>query len=159
MTANLTLSSSSRFPDRIQTSNPSLDQVSTPAIRLSTNPSAPKLTGRANESRKLLAHILDQLQRRQKPPPFFEAYSDIQVASNENTLGVFVETVRETMNLRGKQRIQMDATDEENGRVFSTDTTYDLMMQLKNLLIMSDVQQWRIFDDECDQSVLVVLCR
>jgi len=63
------------------------------------------------------------------------------------------------MNLRGKQRIQMDATDEENGRVFSTDTTYDLMMQLKNLLIMSDVQQWRIFDDECDQSVLVVLCR
>jgi hypothetical protein len=128
---------------------------SRPAIRLSTSPSASKPTGRTHESRKLLAHILGQLERRPKPP-FLEAFSQVDVTSNENTLGVFVETMKGTMHLGSKRRDVApslhvestdDDTDDELDQVFSTDTTYSLMVQLKNVLVMSVTQGWHIFDD------------
>jgi hypothetical protein len=164
MADNLTPSSSHSTADRTPIrSGPHSTVVETgpsrPAIRLSTSPSASKLTGRTHESRKLLAHILGQLERRPKPPPFFEAFSNVDVVSKEKTLGVFVETVKGTMHLGGKRRDVApslhvestdDDTDDELDRVFSTDTTYDLMVQLKNVLIMSVTQGWHIFDDGYD---------
>lgn len=169
----LTPSSSGRFPaDRTQTKNGISYSVepgpSKPTIRVSTSPSASKPTGRAHESRKLLAHILSQLDRRPKPPTLFEAFSNVRITSNENTLGVFAETVKDNMNVRGKRRdtkpsVQVeptdDDTDDELDGMFTTDTTYDLMVQLKNVLMMSVAQGWHIFDEEYDQSAVVALCR
>jgi hypothetical protein len=169
---DLTTSSSSRYPaDRIQSRNVSPysgeQGNSRPVIRLSTS-LASKPTGRAHESRKLLAHILGQLDRRPKPPSLFDAFSNVQSSSSENTLGAFVETVKENVTLRGMRRdgkqpapveAMDDDTDDEIDRGFTTDTTYDLMVQLKNVLMMSVAQGWHIFDEEYDQFTTVVLCR
>ena len=114
-------------------------------------------SGRAHESRKLLEHILDQLDRRSKPPPLFKVFSNVQVASNETSLGVFVDTVKNNINIRDKRRNTKqsahaeqadDDTDDELDQVFVTDATYDLMLQLKDVMMMSVVQGWHIFDEE-----------
>lgn len=170
--SDLTPSTSSHFPaDRTQARNDSpysgKPGPSRPVIRLSTSP-ASKPTGRRHESRKLLAHILDQLDRRPKPPPLFEAFPNSHFSLSGNTLGVFVETVKENLNSSSKRRdakqsVQVDPTDDDTddelNRVFTTDTTYDLMVQLKNLLMMSVAEGWHIFDEEYEQSTVVVLCR
>ncbi|KAJ7172443.1 hypothetical protein C8R46DRAFT_865501, partial [Mycena filopes] len=40
-----------------------------------------------------------------------------------------------------------DEGDEDDGRVFSTDTTLELMTQLRDVLIISAAQGWQIFDE------------
>lgn len=79
-----------------------------------------------------------------------------------------METVKENLNSSSKRRdakqsVQVDPTDDDTddelNRVFTTDTTYDLMVQLKNLLMMSVAEGWHIFDEEYEQSTVVVLCR
>jgi hypothetical protein len=62
-----------------------------------------------------------------------------------------------------KQSTQVESTDEdtddETDRGFTTDITYDLMLQLKNILMMSVAQGWHIFDEEYDQPTIMVLYR
>lgn len=68
-----------------------------------------------------------------------------------------METVKENLNSSSKRRdakqsVQVDPTDDDTddelNRVFTTDTTYDLMVQLKNLLMMSVAEGWHIFDED-----------
>ena len=158
---DLTPSSSGSLPvDRTQSNYFVEPGPSKPAIRISTFP-ATKPTGRAYESRKLLAHILDQLNGRPKPPLLFEAFSNAQSTSIEKNPGAFLEMMKGKRR-DTKQSVQVepmdDDTEDELDGVFTTNVTYDLMVQLKNVLMMSVAQGWHIFDGEYDQPIVVVLC-
>lgn len=109
-----------------------------------------------NESQKLLAHLLGQLQNRPMPPPVFDAFKTDGNGLGEKSFGV-VETVRGAVKLksnRGEARTQAqtgeDDEDEEGDHTFSTDATFELMMQLKEVLIISVAQGWHIFHDGYD---------
>jgi hypothetical protein len=105
-----------------------------------------------NESRKLLAHLLGQLQRRSLPPPVFDAFKD-GGNLNDTRLGEVVQTVRAVVKFkRGKRQQstqQKDDSDEEDETetTFTTDATFSLMTQLKDVLLISRLQNWQIFRD------------
>jgi hypothetical protein len=92
------------------------------------------------------------------PPPVFDAFSGVEVESSDTNLGALVETVKDAVKARGKRRerkshvsesipVAEDDLDDDGDWIFSTDATYDLMLQLKDVLIMSIAQGWHIFDD------------
>lgn len=91
------------------------------------------------------------------PPPVFDAFSGPEVESAETNLGALVETVKDAVKSRSKRQgksrvsesisVPEDNSDDDGEWVFSTDATYDLMLQLKDVLIMSVAQGWHIFDD------------
>lgn len=92
------------------------------------------------------------------PPPVFDTFKNTESQGIENNIGVLVETMKGAVRLRGKRRDPKpntqaatveDDSDDDGERVFSTDPTYDLMTQLKDVLIMSVAQGWQIFDDGC----------
>ena len=127
-----------------------------PSVRLSTSPIADEpsstnhpqpapadLRVRRNESWKLLSHVLRQLAHRKKPPPVKDV-----VWNNDTTVRGFGGTLKDFVKLMPDKRvgIQNDSDDEES-RDFSTDETFDLMIQLKDVLTMSIAQGWKIFDD------------
>lgn len=123
-------------------------------------PRKPKSNIRARtESRKLLAHILGQMERRNMPPPVFDAFEATEDQSSGNNLGALMETVKDAVRTKSKKRdirsnpqagLVEEDSDDEGERGFSPDVTYDLMAQLKDLLIMSVAQGWHIFDDGYD---------
>lgn len=139
-----------------------------PSFRISSSPNnekqplAPpigKTTNKArNESRKLLAHVLGQLQNRPLPPPIFEAFSSNGDETNDHRLGAILETVKGAVNFKAGTRdanrdphvpvpVTEDDSDDEVDRTFSTGATLDLMMQLRDVLTISVAQGWQIFDD------------
>lgn len=148
----------------------SLSQTVLPALRISTSPNLndssifadvklvepPGSSNKArNESRKLLAHLLSQLQRRPMPPSSLHAPEDMS-APTEKGLGAVVQTVKvavkhrrtrsEAKAARGLQADDSDS-DLEDDAVFSTDITFDLMSQLKDVLVISSLQKWDILND------------
>ncbi|KAG6900871.1 hypothetical protein C0993_009989 [Termitomyces sp. T159_Od127] len=110
------------------------------------------------ESRKLLAHVLDQLHHRTLPPGIFEAFNHTEVEGPEDNLGLLLQTVKgavvnpKKMRQDGKHHVPTgvgeDDSDEDGEREFSTDATYDLMLQLKDLLRVSMDWNWHILDDD-----------
>ena len=46
-----------------------------------------------------------------------------------------------------KQSALQDGLEHDADNIFSTDATFELMIQLKDVLIMSVSQGWRIFDE------------
>jgi hypothetical protein len=128
-----------------------------------------------HESRKLLAHILKRLQNRPMPPSTFEQFKINAELSLNHNLGAIVETVRGAIRF-GKMDTRMQlpigaAEDDDDGGEtdsFTTDTTYDLMSQLKDILgvlrrtdlpkifpsltaytVVSLRRGWQIFLDRC----------
>jgi len=123
-------------------------------------PELPKINEKArNESRKLLAHVLGQLERRNLPPPFHDILEYTESQASSHNLEVIMETVKDAVRLGNKKRdakhlIQRPwVVDDDLGSVsveesvFSTEETYDLLVQLKDVLFMSVAQGWHIFDD------------
>lgn len=109
-----------------------------------------------NESRKLLAHLLGQLHNRVLPPPVFDAFRDINSNSTDKGLADVVQTVKAAVRLKGGKRddriqptaSQRDDSDEEDTEeAFTTDATFSLMTQLKDVLLISRLQNWQIFHD------------
>ncbi|KAG6850997.1 hypothetical protein H0H93_004484 [Arthromyces matolae] len=108
------------------------------------------------ESRKLLAHVLDQLKRRTMPPSIFDAFNHPEPQGADN-LGTLLQTVRTAISnpkrtIHDEKRRIPPATgdedsDEEGDHEFSTDATYALMLQLKDLLRISMDQDWHILDE------------
>jgi len=119
--------------------------------------SAPVASKALNESRKLLAHLLGQLQGRPLPPPVFDAFKDIGGSSNDTRFVEVVETVKAAVRIKGGKRdargqpptTQWDDSDEEDEteKKFTTDATFSLMTQLKDVLLISRLQNWHIFYD------------
>lgn len=105
-----------------------------------------------DESRKLISHVLLQLQNRALPPPVFDAATTPW--NNPSNKGV-AEAVKGAVKLGiGQAKVQAqflpgeEDEEEDRDRVFSTDSTLELMTQLKDVLIISIAQGWLIFDDE-----------
>jgi hypothetical protein len=137
-----------------------------PSLRISTThtpvfPPGPLSAGGSNrnkapgEPRNLLAHLLSRLLARPQAPSVYDELRSASARKDPHRLGVVVETVRSAVRLRGArelstpqitERIAEDDGTLENEQGFSTDVTYDYMVQLRDILILSDKLDWRILD-------------
>ncbi|PSR74140.1 hypothetical protein PHLCEN_2v10096 [Hermanssonia centrifuga] len=109
------------------------------------------------ESRKLLAHLLGELQRRSMPPPAMEAM-DGRATRVEKGLGAVVRSLSGIAGTaggglsEGKGRraavSELSDDDSDDETSFHTDVTFDLMSKLKEVLVISIAQGWDIFYEE-----------
>lgn len=118
-------------------------------------PAPPGLNRARNESRKLLAHILSQLQTRPVPPSLLSTLV-FGSGQNEKSSGSVIKSVKGAVKYTGTLRerrthqpVPQDDTDSEDDDVesFSTDITLDLLNQLKDVLTLSIAHSWDIFYD------------
>ncbi|KAL0071388.1 hypothetical protein AAF712_001245 [Marasmius tenuissimus] len=116
--------------------------------------------GRKNETRKLLGHVLSQLSQRKMPPTVYDTFGVYGDRADEKSPGI-VESVkgavkggggnhRSTESL-GLHNFVVDEDDEPG--VFSTDETFELMVQLRDVLMIFLKQGWTVFDDSMDEGV------
>lgn len=102
------------------------------------------------ESKKLVGLLLDQLSSRTRPPPIFDALNVHAAPSTEAGLGNIIGAVRNVVKQKSHKRLQSmkeDSDDEGSDYiVFSSETTFDLMVQLKEVLLFSASQGWQVFD-------------
>lgn len=138
----------------------SIEQLSptprTPLTPFNIDPPIPNVNSRArNESRKLLSHVLLQLADRKKPEPIIDSIASVTHNSADDGLGALSESLRDAFRMGSRQEarserrsaVSQDDSDDENADVFTTDETYDLMLQLLNVLTMSVAQGWHIFNE------------
>jgi hypothetical protein len=91
------------------------------------------------------------------PPPVFDDFKSNGEISSERSLAAIVETVRGVVKFKnGKRETRShhptlpgedDDDDEGKDNSFTTDATYDLMVKLKDVLVISIAQGWEIFHD------------
>ncbi|KAH9946036.1 uncharacterized protein BXZ73DRAFT_86240 [Epithele typhae] len=130
--------------------------MSTPTLRVDTASASPA----RNESRKLLAHILSQLQIRPVPPSYLSTLATGQPQNEKGGGSMFKSVkgaVKYTGQLRGRRTHQPvpqedDDSEDELADGFYTDTTVDLMNQLKDVLMLSIAHNWDIFYDSNTQT-------
>lgn len=138
-----------------------------PSFRLSLSPSAqvpsnllpPQISNSSSrarsESRKLLSHVLTQLSNRRKPSPISQLLSNAGHSRGDSGLDLLVDSLRDAVGIKisgqnsaiDKQSALQDGLEHDADNIFSTDATFELMIQLKDVLIMSVSQGWRIFDE------------
>ncbi|KIJ44065.1 hypothetical protein M422DRAFT_252558, partial [Sphaerobolus stellatus SS14] len=149
------LNVSEKSPGRLSPVIPSFRITSSPAAP----PEAPSRLPSANEKfhsvnkiqaelQKLLAHVLSRLKGRSKPPSVYERLRTETIRKHPLTLGAVVETVRNAV--RFKQVLDRpevppgrgtnDDDIDDNEQEFSTDETYDLLTQLRDLLVLAQKQ-------------------
>ncbi|KAJ7709877.1 hypothetical protein B0H17DRAFT_1029591 [Mycena rosella] len=157
-------------PPQIQTSSFGQEKVSAsptpitptanslPSFRVSTS-DPPRFSEKLNsskhrirdESRKLLAHVLRQLSNRILPPPVYAAFTTVKDEVAGNSFAAIADTVRGVVKMRTGPLSPTspldDEGDEDDGRVFTTDATLELVTQLRDVLIISAAQGWQIFDE------------
>lgn len=168
-------------PFNVQLNTPSTGRSETypsiPVLQIPTSPNAdytppshtyaaPNNSRALNESRKLLAHLLGQLTQRQLPPPIFDSFKEVDSSVNEKGLADVVQTVRAAVKLKGARKLdsrqpslpQNDDSDEEDeaAKGFTTDATFSLMAQLKDVLLISKMQNWQIFHDGYVQKIYCI---
>ncbi|KAK2466895.1 hypothetical protein APHAL10511_001153 [Amanita phalloides] len=135
-----------------------------PSVDIDRSPSKGKRKTRA-ESRKLLLHILMQLQVRTMPPSVYDSYTNPESTVRSSGAGAIVGTMIDAMKRKGSiamassQTTAEEDSDDDTGHVYSTDNTYDLMLQLRNVLLVSAAQGWKIFDDELDEDSKITYLR
>ncbi|KAF9005683.1 hypothetical protein BDQ17DRAFT_364577 [Cyathus striatus] len=117
----------------------------------------PNISRFRSESRKLLSHVLGQLQRRIRPPSIYDAFASPNSDAADGRLSSLVGTVKDAVRFRSSRQppkitshiaITLEDSDDETDQEFSTDDTFNLLLQLKDVLCMSVAQGWHIFDDE-----------
>ncbi|KAI6109011.1 hypothetical protein EV401DRAFT_1870641 [Pisolithus croceorrhizus] len=116
---------------------------SPPSPRLAKLASFQNTSHARDESRKLLALLVDQLLGRPKPPSVFEP------SGTQYSAGNTVKSNRRRQDsLLYASLPTNDDSDEEDGSSdgFSTDSTFDLMVRLKEVLLFSMSQGWQIFE-------------
>lgn len=138
-----------------------------PSFRLSLSPSAevpsnilPPQISNSNsrarsESRKLLSHVLTQLSNRRKPSPISHVISNAGRSGSDSGLDLLVESLKDAVRIKSlgqnsgidRESALQDGLEHDADNIFSTDATFELMVQLKDVLIMSVSQGWRIFDE------------
>lgn len=134
-----------------------------PSVRVSTSPISSNIpppsprrdatlknASRGNESKKLLAHVLEQIKYRDMPPSAYDGLAATTESLNEKGFGSFIGRAVKRKNTAkdGKSAPNADneSEDEDEG-IFSTDATFELMTRLRDLLTISASQGWQIFDD------------
>ncbi|KAK0483676.1 hypothetical protein IW261DRAFT_1464504 [Armillaria novae-zelandiae] len=137
-----------------------------PLFRLSTSPSEkppPLTTGideahppsfrktygtRSNESRKLLAHVLGQLANRVMPPSVYDIATATDQTGEKGLSKLFKGGVKFGSGKPQKSRaLGDDDEDTEVDKDFTPDATFDFMSQLKDVLMISVLRGWQIFDE------------
>ncbi|TCD71880.1 hypothetical protein EIP91_000012 [Steccherinum ochraceum] len=107
-----------------------------------------------NESRKLLSHLLEQLQGRDIP-------SSTDGGNGQNRtggirIGSVVKSVKKVVTSKDSnegRRMSMNTSDDEDDEMqsevadFYTDATFDLMSQLKDVFLVASAQGWNLFSD------------
>lgn len=105
-----------------------------------------------NESRKLLSHILAQLEARNMPPPVLEGSETRSPQDRKGIAAVVRSFSGKSKNSDQKQGGPEDDSDEDydpvDRPVFFTDATLKLMIQLKDTLQISIHNKWDIFSAE-----------
>ncbi|KIJ69367.1 hypothetical protein HYDPIDRAFT_36436 [Hydnomerulius pinastri MD-312] len=109
-----------------------------------------------DESRKLLRLLLEQLHNRPKPPPVYETFNFQTNDTRQRRLGQILGVVKNTVtsnplrpntSLPTSQPSKDDSDDDgDETDVFSTDATFELMVQLKEVISFSVSQGWQIFE-------------
>jgi hypothetical protein len=130
-----------------------------PSAEVPSNPLPPQISNsnsRArSESRKLLSHVLTQLSNRRKPSPISQVISNAGRSGGDSGLDSLVESLKDAVRIKSlgqnpgsdRQSALQDGLERDADNIFSTDATFELMVQLKDVLIMSVSQGWRIFDE------------
>ncbi|KIK57795.1 hypothetical protein GYMLUDRAFT_228917 [Collybiopsis luxurians FD-317 M1] len=137
------------------------ERADVPSLRVSTSPTTPtfdkpppsprrdaslKNAARGNESKKLLAHVLDQINHRKMPPSVYDGLAVL--GDNVDEKRSFIGRTLKRKNTETED----DDSEDENDGIFSTDATFELMTRLRDLLIISASQGWQIFDDGMSQN-------
>ena len=106
-------------------------------------PIPPPVVSRArDESQKLLAHVLEQLRRRPKPP------SPNSLPSQTIPVAKYI-IPRPSASRTNSDARQADLDGEEDSeRAFSPDLAFDLMNRLRDVLMISLSHSWQIFHDK-----------
>ncbi len=88
------------------------------------------------------------------PPTVYDAVGAITDTGGNSTFATFAGTVKSVKDVvkigNGKPANRIVVDDEEEVEVdgdFSTNATFELMSQLKDVLMISVSQGWQIFDD------------
>ncbi|KAF5315600.1 hypothetical protein D9611_004713 [Ephemerocybe angulata] len=141
---------------RISTS--STDPRQSTSTRSDITVQAPNPSSRAkNESRKLLTHVLYQLLNRRRPPPVSQAIAELGREAAEGGAGAISDILRGVASMgrsmsKDPSRVtdtdDREGSDDEEDGAFSTETTFELMTQLQDLLAMSVSLKWQLFDDD-----------
>ncbi|KAK7019346.1 hypothetical protein R3P38DRAFT_2978554 [Favolaschia claudopus] len=110
-----------------------------------------------DESRKLLVYILDRLKNRSLPPSVYAALTAAQDDVYGNSFAAIAQTVRGVAKMRSPSTnrpefnvtspLEDDGDDDEDTGLFATDTTLELLTQLRDVLIISAAQGWQIFEE------------
>lgn len=141
----------------------------TPSLRIITSPTtvAPPVSPfteklfsankTQSELQKLLAHLLSRLKSREQPPSVYEGLRKTSARKSSLTFGAVVETVRSAVRFKSagrdfdgpsSSRIEEDI-DVDNEQDFSTDSTFDMLTQLRDLLILAQKQGQHILGTLC----------
>lgn len=117
-----------------------------------------------DESRKLVSLLLNQLSTRTCPPPIFDTLNvhatPTSGAGLEQIIGVVRNVVKQKSHKRSasgpiSQSVKEESDDDgSDSIIFSSETTFDLMVQLKEVLLFSASQGWQIFEQGYIISIL-----
>lgn len=114
-----------------------------------------------NESQKLLAHLLSELDGRPRPPPVFDDFKINNKGKADGGLSTLLRSVRTATSKSAPTRDErkragyssdsfagLEGNDEDvDDHGFHTDATFDLMNQLKEVLKLSLSLGWEILND------------
>lgn len=102
-------------------------------------------TRELQESRNLLAHLLQQLLDRPLPPPIYDGLENSMPSSTGQAPGVSIDLISSSLKHRNAGNDMSRQTsvgtgdddgDDDENVAFTTDSTYDLMLKLKDVLGM-----------------------
>lgn len=109
------------------------------------------------EVRKLLAHILDQLENRPRPPQIWDTFkykgvetTRLERIHSEGSSNGYARAFRsKEMTMRALTFTDGDSDHESTSvNSFSPDVAFDLLSQLKDLLLIARSRNWQILTDK-----------
>ena len=133
--------------------SPSLDGEKSPIQRVA-NLSLHQPSKAEHESRKLLGHILSQLERRRVAPSVWEPFvTEVVLQKQDGRFDFFRNGHASKPSIIKSQTSRLDTLEDENSddeaesssAAYSTDHTFALMVQLREVLWISKLQGWSIF--------------
>ena len=110
-----------------------------------------------HEMRKLLTHVLVQLVNRRKPPSISDTIQEVGKDATEHGVAAFTDVFKDVAKIgkaiqrtssKSSMPVEEDEEDEDP-QSYTTEATFDLLLQLKDIMAMSIKQGWHIFGEEC----------
>ncbi|GJJ12125.1 hypothetical protein Clacol_006366 [Clathrus columnatus] len=134
---------------RITTTSPFIPPSDSKSPILSEFKQPQHLSKGQSELTKLLAHHLSRLKTRPQPPSVFAPLRPASTSKSAQKLSAVVDTVRAAVRLRQVHPQASFVDDDEYSATvasteFSSEFTYDYLVQLRDLLIISEKQGMRI---------------